>query len=321
MYLAGAATAVVLAVAAAAIVYATWDDRVDANPPGRPSGQRSPFDGERAFRDLERIVAIGPRTSGSEGHAAMRGYLRTELETAGFQVNEHRFEADTPIGPVQMTNMWVEIAGSEPGLILLSNHYETKYFPQFTFVGANDAGSTTAWMLEMARVMGTQRDGRSLWLVFFDGEEAFKDWSETDSLYGSRAFVDYLREKGLLDQVDVLINVDMIGDRFLGVKRDPGAPTWLSLTIWNTARELGHGAHFLGESLAINDDHVPFRRAGIDAINIIDFEYGDSPRAHRNTWHTPRDTIDKVSAGSLQVIGDVIYHALPRIETHLDAST
>ena len=172
----------------------------------------------------------------------------------------------------------------------------------------------------MARALGPRRKGRSIWLAFFDGEEAFKDWSETDSLYGSRAFVEHLRSRRELTNLHVMINVDMIGDRYLGLKRDMGAPSWLVLAIWNKARELGYGKHFQSGTLNVEDDHVPFRLAGIPSIDLIDFEYGGSPFHHRQTWHTPEDTLDKVSAQSLQVIGDVVYHALPEIESWLDAS-
>ena len=285
-----------------------------------PGDRSSPFDGKRAFRDLERIVGLGPRASGSPELDQLRGIIRRELETVGLEVREQAFRAETPIGSLKMVNIWGTVKGTRPGVIVLGNHYETKYFPEFRFVGANDGGSSTAWMIEMARAIGPSRDGRSLWLVFFDGEEAFKEWSRDDSLYGSRAFVEHLRSRGELSQAEAMINVDMIGDRYLGIKREPDAPTWLALAIWDTARRLGYGKHFLSGRRAIQDDHIPFRAAGIPAVNIIDFEYGGSIVDHANIWHTPNDTLDKVCAESLQVVGDVIYHAFPDIEANLDRS-
>ncbi len=278
---------------------------------------QSPFDGPRAYQDLEIVVGFGPRPSGSEALEECRAYIIGELEKAGLEVHQHAFKADTPLGPKPMVNIVGVVEGTEPGIIILGNHYETKYYTDFEFVGANDGGSTTAWMIEMARVMGPTREGRSLWLLFFDGEEAFVEWTEEDSLYGSREFVEYLEQAGRLVDVHAMINVDMIGDCYLTITRDRGAPSWLEAIIWDQAKELGYGQYFLPTSKLISDDHIPFRRRGIPAINIIDFMYGGSPLEHRRNWHTERDTIDRVCASSLQIVGDVIYHALPKVEAQL----
>jgi len=279
---------------------------------------KSPFNGPRAFEDLATVVGFGPRISGSKALAELRALIKTELAQAGLAVDTHSFEADTPIGPLRMANVVGAVKGNRPGVIILGTHYETKYFPGFEFVGANDGGSTTAWMIEMARALGPEREGRSVWLCFFDGEEAFEAWSDVDGLYGSRAFVQRLRKRGDLSQVHAMINVDMIGDCFLGVKRDRFAPPWLTRAIWGTARDLGHGAYFLPFRDAVEDDHVPFRRAGLPAANIIDFSYGGSAVAHRQNWHTANDTLERVCGESLQVVGDVIYHALPLVDAYLD---
>lgn len=281
-------------------------------------GARSPFDGARAYADLERICALGPRPPGSPEAGQLRALIREELEKAGVPVKEYPFEANTPLGTRHMVNVAGLIEGSQDGIIILGNHYDTKYFPDFRFIGANDGGSTTAWMIEMARTLGPRREGRSVWLVWFDGEEAFKSWSDSDSLYGSREFVRDLREHGKIETVAAMINVDMIGDRYLGILRDAGAPGWLSNLIWSTAASQGYSGHFLARSAVIQDDHMPFRLAGIPAINLIDYEYGGSRLDHSNLWHTPNDTIEHVSADSLQVVGDVIYHALPELDTYLN---
>jgi glutaminyl-peptide cyclotransferase len=280
---------------------------------------QSPFDGQRAYADLETVVGFGPRPSGSEALERLRDFIRGELSAAGLEVREHAFTGQTPLGPIGMVNLYGVVEGDKPGVIILSNHYETKYFPDFEFVGANDGGSTTAWMLEMARTLGPTRSGRTIWLTFFDGEEAFADWSKTDSLYGSRAFVQRLQETGEFEQLAAVINVDMIGDCYLGINRDPDAPHWLIGPLWNTASELGYERHFQRSGRAIEDDHIPFREAGASAVNLIDFSYGGTMLDHQRNWHTPRDTLDLCCAGSLQVVGDVIYHALPELEAQLDA--
>jgi Zn-dependent M28 family amino/carboxypeptidase len=294
-----------------------WHSRLEQTPsPKHP--RQSLFDGERAYADLRRVVAFGPRIPGSQPLAKLRAFLEEELRRVGLEVREYAFEADTPLGVRQMVNVVGVVKGTQPEVIILGNHYDTKFFPDFTFVGANDAGSTTAWMLEMARVLGPTREGRSLWLCFFDGEEAFGTWSETDGLYGSRMLVEHLRATGELSRVHAMINVDMIGDCYLGIYHDAGAPGWLSEAVWNKAYELGYRAFFLSSTREIEDDHMPFRRHGIPSINLIDFLYGGTAQDHQRNWHTPRDTLERVCQHSLQVVGDVIYHALPEIEKHLD---
>jgi Zn-dependent M28 family amino/carboxypeptidase len=155
-------------------------------------------------------------------------------------------------------------------------------------------------------------------LCFFDGEEAFGPWSETDGLYGSRAFVEHLRRNGELATVRAMINLDMIGDCYLGIKRERFAPGWLTRVIWDTARELDCAPYFLPFAQDVGDDHVPFRQAGIPAVDVIDFLYGQTDADHQRTWHTANDTLDHVCAASLQVVGDVIYHALPKLDASLD---
>lgn len=279
----------------------------------------SPFDGRKAFTDLERIVALGPRPPGSKAAESCRAIIRRGLRSAGLTVREQPFTASTPAGPKAMVNLYGIVEGTDPGVIILSNHYDTKHIQAFDFAGANDGGSTTAWMLEMARALGGSRDGRSIWLVFFDGEEAFDTWSETDSLYGSREFVRQLTSDGALGDIAALINVDMIGDCYLGISQDPGAPKELNQLVWQVARDQGYSKHFLSIGVGMmDDDHVPFRRAGVPAVNLIDFSYGGSIVEHRKNWHTAEDTIDKVCWESLQVVGDVIYAVLPEMDAVLN---
>lgn len=285
-----------------------------------PQPSQSKFDGERAYEAVRQVVALGPRPSGSEAHAKMRAYLQEQLRAAGIPVREHAFEATTPEGKVPMVNLVAMVAGSRPGVILLGNHYDTKRFSGFPFVGANDGGSTTGWMLEFARTLGPKRHGRSVWLVWFDGEEAFRQWSETDSLYGSRAMVEDLRAKGQLADIHAMINVDMIGDCFLRVLSDAGAPGWMNALLLETANRMGYARHFSSFAQDVMDDHVPFRRAGIPALLVIDFSYGGSIADHRQNWHTARDTIEKVCPASLKAVGDVIWHMLPAVDAQLDAN-
>ena len=217
---------------------------------------------------------------------------------------------------VEMVNLVAEVKGTQPGIILLTNHYDTKFFRDFTFAGANDGGSTAAWMIEMARAMGPSRQGRTVWLCWFDGEEAYVDWTETDSLYGSRHMVEWLRESGRFSGVRASINVDMIGDCDLDISQDKNAPRWLLNSIWEKADEMGIEGFSMREEV-IEDDHKPFRDAGIPALNLIDFRYGGGAIEHQQNWHTSRDQIDLVCPDSLEAVGAVLFAALPVIDAAL----
>ena len=270
------------------------------------------------MKDLEYLVGLGPRVAGSPESTRQLEYLKQELGRAGLRTFDQTFEADTPLGKRTMTNLVAVVEGTQPGVLLFGNHHDTKYLPKFTFVGANDGGSTTAWMLEMARALGPKRDGRTIWLVWFDGEEAFKRYSDSDGFYGSRAFVKHLQKTGELPSIHAMINVDMIGDIYLGLQRDAHAAPWLQDIVWDTARRLGYGRHFGLSSRDIQDDDQAFLKAGVPTLLLIDFNYGGSVLDHQRNWHTAQDTLDKVCGESLQAIADVIYHALPDMETYLD---
>lgn len=278
---------------------------------------QSPFDGKRAYRDLEHIVGIGPRVPGTEGSAKAREYIINEMRKAGIEVRVEPFEALTPLGPRPMANVVAVVQGDRDGVLILGNHYDTKYLPDIHFVGANDGGSTTAWMIEMARTFGPKRKGYTLWLCWFDGEEAFKEWTLRDSLYGSRSMAARLKESGEISRIKAMINVDMIGDCYLSIFKEPAATPWLSDIIWKTAEDLRYGAYFMEFGQEMKDDHVPFLEAGVPAVNIIDFRYGGTAFEHKRIWHTANDTIDKVCWESLQAVGDVIYTAIFNIEDRL----
>ena len=278
------------------------------------------FDGVRALHDVERLVAIGPRTPGSAALARARAYVAGELRGAGWRVREHPFTAQTPRGPVPMANVVAEWPGRGKEIVAIAGHYDTKVFEKFRFVGANDGGSSTALLIELGRVLAprfrAEPPASTRWLVFFDGEEAQVEWSATDSLYGSRALVAALRASGDLPRLRALIVADMIGDRDLVIPRDTQSTPWLSGILWAAARRLGLERHFPDRPQTVEDDHAPFLDAGVAAALLIDLDYGGSPG--RNAyWHTPEDTLDKLSAESLRVVGTVILEALPAIETEL----
>jgi glutaminyl-peptide cyclotransferase len=185
-----------------------------------------------------------------------------------------------------------------------------------TFVGANDGGSSAAFLIELARVLAARPRALTYELIWFDGEEAFcPGWTDCgtpdspDNTYGSRHYVNAARDAGALPALRALILVDMIGDRNLTIPRDTNSTPWLVDLVWDAAARYGHDRVFVGSSMAIEDDHLPFLRAGVPAVDIIDLDYP--------AWHTPGDTLDQVSADSLQIVGDVLLDALPRIERQL----
>lgn len=270
------------------------------SPP--PALQVDEFSGDRARAHVETLVALGPRPSGSPELAHAAAYLKEQLHAAGLTVEEQTFHAGTPRGPVQFRNVIGHTRPTDRGrLIVLGSHYDTKWFPQFRFVGANDGGSSTGVLLELARVAAGTRD---LCFVFFDGEEAVHEYGPQDGLWGSQYFVEDLKSRGRTGAIEALILLDMVGDRDLRITIPANSTGWLAQQAFAAARTLGYRDQFGYSQQRIVDDHVPFLAAGIPAVNLIDFEFGSAPGRH-DYWHTAADTIDKVSASSLAVAGRV----------------
>jgi Zn-dependent M28 family amino/carboxypeptidase len=269
------------------------------------------FSGARALEHARQAVELGPRPPGSPALARLQGQIARKLRLAGCEVHEENFQAKTPAGLVAMKNILCRLKGSVGGrAIVVSGHYDTKPMPGVAFVGANDAGSSTGLLLELAASLKGVPRKRDLWIVFFDGEEAFANWSATDSLYGSRHQAGVWAASGFLRQIDALINVDMIGDRDLNLLKDANSSPELVSLVWSVARDLGYSKHFETSATAIEDDHIPFRRLGVPAIDLIDFEYGPLNRY----WHSERDTMDKLSAASLETVGKVVVENVRRLD-------
>jgi Zn-dependent M28 family amino/carboxypeptidase len=202
------------------------------------------------------------------------------------------------------------IPGQRADRIVLASHFDTKLFREFRFVGASDGASSTAALLELARVLKARPQlPFTIELLFLDGEEATGEWRDPDNTYGSRHYVEVARKTGTLKSLRALILLDMIGDRNLNIRREENSTPWLTDIVWGVARKLGHQAHFITESMAVEDDHLHFLKAGVPSLDIIDLDYP--------AWHTAQDTLDAVSARSLQIVGDVVVAALPEIEARL----
>jgi Zn-dependent M28 family amino/carboxypeptidase len=277
------------------------------------------FDGARAFEHLRKIVEIGPRPAGSPAGQQTRAYILKELAALGITAEEQPFEARTPAGVVKMANVRASLpasgapgaGASGPGRIIVAGHYDTKIFDDFTFVGANDGGSSTAFLLELARVLKARQNAVPIELLFLDGEEAVVEWAlDRDGTYGSRHYVEAERRAGTVKNIRALVLVDMIADRELVLKREQNSTPWLTDIIWSAAKRLQR-PEFVDASTPIEDDHIPFLRARVPAVDLIDLDY---PDASMRYWHTAEDTLDKVAASSLQAVGDVLLAALPAIE-------
>jgi Zn-dependent M28 family amino/carboxypeptidase len=270
-----------------------------------PAGATLPHaDGQRALQYTREVVAFGPRYVSSPGHAQTEAYLRKELQ--GDNLQEDTFIASTPAGSLRMTNFIAKFPGKKDGLIVVTGHYDTLYRRK-DFVGANDGGSSTGLLLELARQLrGKQLDGYSVWLVWFDGEEAIRAWSPTDSIYGSRHLAAKWAKDGTLKKIQAFLLLDMIGDADLNIERDSNSTPWLEDVVFKAATDLGYQAHFFGRPNQIEDDHLPFARAGVPVADLIDYDYGPN----NSYWHTAQDTLDKLSPQSLEIVGSVVLETI-----------
>ena len=263
------------------------------------------FSGEKALAHVQHLVDFGPRPAGSEAIEKSRAYIKEQLKSFGWTVTEQAFTDQTPRGPVQFVNL---IATSGDGLkvnplFLLCGHYDTKIFDAFRFVGANDGGSSTGVLLEVARVLAKQpRLAEKVQLVFFDGEEAVENFSNTDGIYGSRHFAHELADNGSAKSFRGGILFDMIGDRSLKVTLPPNSPPNITRDIFASAEALNLRNYFTYFDQDVTDDHTPLNAIGIPVIDLIDFRF--------SYWHTADDTVDKLSPPSLQIAGSVALYYL-----------
>jgi Zn-dependent M28 family amino/carboxypeptidase len=231
------------------------------------------------------------------------------LRRLGVKAETDEFTAQTPHGPIVMRNLIAHLPGGSGRATAITGHYDTKYMPAVRFVGANDGGASAGFLLAMAQALAGSAPRDDIYLVWFDGEEAIAEWSESDSLYGSRHLARRWSADGTLARLKALINVDMIGDRNLELVQDFQSTPWLRTLIWDAAHELGYARYFTALRGAIEDDHVPFVRAGVPAVDLI-HNYG----GEGSYWHTAQDTMDKLAAPSFEAVGVVVLHVIRKLE-------
>ena len=262
------------------------------------------FSGEKALAHVQRLVDFGPRPPGSGAIEKSRDYIENQLRLAGWQVTRQAFTDDTPRGKVRFVNLIARFPGQRKAApsFLLCSHYDTKTFDTIRFVGANDGGSSTGLLLELARVLGQRPNlAARVELVFFDGEEAYENFSETDGLYGSRYFAKELGGTAA-KQFRGGILFDMVGDRSLDITLPTDSPAEMARDIFASAEALKLRSYFTYLDRGMTDDHTPLNAIGIPTIDVIDFDFP--------WWHTADDTIDKISAQSLQIVGSVALYYL-----------
>ncbi len=268
------------------------------------------FNEIRAMRYAREVVAFGSRPMGSANHKKLENYIIDHLK--GDSVEEDVFTADTVEGKFPVRNLIAKFPGTREGIIVIAGHYDTNYPLRNTgYVGANDGGSSTAILLEMAnQFRGKKREGYSVWLLWTDGEEAVKEWGTTERLYGVRHLAEKWQNDGTLKKVRAFLLADMIGDGDLNVDRDTNSTPWLEDLVYQAAAKLGYQSHFFGRTITVEDDHLPFVQRGVPSADLIDLDYGYGNVFH----HTPQDTLDKLSPKSIDIVGSVILETVRSLD-------
>ncbi len=270
-------------------------------------------DGARALAHIEKLVSFGARHAGTPGLEKARGMIVDTLRSFGLEPVRRDFLAYTPhpdMNEVMMANIIVDIPGPGKKWILIGGHFDGKIIEEGVFLGANDGGSSTGLLLEIARCLKENPPAAPVRIAFFDGEESLLKWTDSDSLYGSKRMAADLLEKNEHKMFAAMVNVDMIGDKRLKIFRETMSTRWVFHTLEQTAKRLGHGLLFTGPRMAIEDDHVPFMKIGIPAANLIDLRFGPGWTSN-DYWHTADDTVDKLSTNNMTAVGQIVLDSIP----------
>ncbi|MGE9267990.1 MAG: M28 family peptidase [Verrucomicrobiales bacterium] len=280
-------------------------------PPVQPVEKVAPtpalsFSGEKAFAHLEKLTSFGPRPSESAGYEKSLAYLESELATLGWKTVRQSFSAQTPVGPVTFTNLLARYApDSAPDwtrstAFVVGSHLDSKRYADIRFLGVNDSGSSTAVLLEMARVLTSQKHLASqVELVFFDGEEAMlTNITPQDGLYGSKEYARQLLSRRNRPRAALVL--DLVGDPSVPFLLSPESPRPLLEAARRVILDQKLGARFAISQTRIIDDHLPLSQiAGLDSLLII----GDFNRMPY--WHTKNDTLENVAPAPLAESGRV----------------
>jgi glutaminyl-peptide cyclotransferase len=274
-------------------------------------GPAPAFDSSRSFQYVKDIVAFGPRPLGSANHKKVEDYILAHLK--GDEVEDDSFTIDSTEGKFPVRNIIAKFPGTRDGIIVIASHYDTNWpLRNINYVGANDGGSSSALLLEIAnQLRGKTRDGYSVWLLWDDGEESMRlPWYDPEALYGVRHLAQKWAADGTIKKIKAFLLEDMIGDADLDILRDDNSTPWVEDLIYKSASHLGYQSHFFEQSTAMEDDHKPFMELGVPSADLIDFTYG-----YNNVfWHTKDDTVDKLSPKSLEIVGKVTLQTVQLID-------
>ncbi|HZQ19468.1 MAG TPA: M28 family peptidase [Terriglobales bacterium] len=269
------------------------------------------FDADRAMQFVKGIVAFGPRPIGSESHKKVENYILSRLK--GIEVEQDAFDVHPTEGTFPVRNIVAKFPGTKDGIIVIASHYDTNWpLRNETYVGANDGASSSALLLEIAdQLRGKKREGYSVWLLWDDGEESMRlPWYDPESLYGVRHLAEKWQSDGTLKKIKAFILEDMIGDADLNIEKLTNSTPWLEDLVYQAATRVGYQSHFFAREAQVEDDHQPFLDRGVPATDLIDFNYG-----YNNVfWHTPEDTVDKLSPKSLGIVGAVTLETVRLID-------
>lgn len=270
--------------------------------PSQPDTAPPAFNASRAMEYVKEIVGFGPRPLGSEGHKKTENYILAHLK--GDQFERDDFEITTAEGRFPVHNIIAKFPGMKDGIIVIASHYDTNWpLRNVNYVGANDGGSSSGLLLELAdQLRGKKRQGYSVWLLWDDAEESMKlPWDDSEALYGVRHLADKWQADGTLKKIKAFLLEDMIGDADLNIDRDTNSTPWLEDLVQQAATRVGYQSHFFAREMGVTDDHMPFLQRGVPSADLIDFDYG-----YNNVfWHTTQDTLDKLSPKSLAIVGTV----------------
>jgi len=272
------------------------------------------FDGAKAMAETEALVRIVPRDAGGGGARRASVVLEGKLKALGIKTTIDTFSEETPSGKMFFNNVLGRIPGKTKRLIVLASHFDTKSGISKDFQGANDSGSSSGVLLELARVLNERGPFEAEFLIaFLDGEECRKEYGPHDGLHGSRHLAKQIYDAGGAKLVAAVIVLDMIGDKNLNISIPRNSSRELVKELFFAAHELGVRPQFGLGSGSMLDDHVPFLLAGMPVIDVIDFDYGSAPGLN-DYWHTTNDTLDKLSVKSMQTVGDVVLKMIENLQ-------